>query len=106
MKNQRAEIYLLNPDCKNPQIPAYNHLKIGNEIYLIKNVNKIHLTKNPSLDLKSTYLTCDVIISGTVNKEKGNFPNPMTEFDVVELESLEQLLVSSRSNQILEINLT
>lgn len=80
-----AVLKLLNPNCSNPEIPCFSHLKVGTQIFLLKNFNH----PVPQLLSTSTYFEVPVIISGEVSVEKGYFPNPMVEFQVIEISELE-----------------
>lgn len=80
-----AVLKLLNPHCLNPEIPCFPHLKVGTQIFLLKNFNH----QLPQIITPSTYLEFPVIICGEVSVEKGHFPNPMVEFQVIEISEIQ-----------------
>lgn len=85
MNKVNCTIKIINSNCDNQQIPAYNHILIEDKIFLIKNPIIV-----PSIlgDNEDTYVSINAMISGKVSKERGYFPNPMVEFDVFFIEEI------------------
>lgn len=79
-----ALLKLLNPHCLNPEIPCFPHIKIGSQVFLLKNFT----LSFPLPKASATYIEIPVVVSGQVSLEKGYFPNPMVEFQVIEISEI------------------
>lgn len=90
MTKIKGKLKIVNSNCESPQIPCYNHVLIDNEIFCIKNQNKLkdlfHYIEN-----KETYHVYNVEIEGNISHEKGYMPNPMYEVPVIEIDSFKIL---------------
>lgn len=80
IKKEKAILRLLNKNCLNPEIPAYNHIFLHNQRYTLVNPPKAEDKFS-----ENTYLEYNVVISGKILRQKGFMPNPMVEIPTIEI---------------------
>lgn len=81
--NQKCILKILNPDCLDPEVPAYSQVIIENKSYVLKNP-----VSHPHQISDNTYLKYEVIISGVITQEKGQMPNPLVLVDTISISEI------------------